>query len=184
MPLPEVIEIMPLAAPVSALITVPGSKSITNRALILAALADGPVTLRGALWSEDTQIMTAALRQLGFAIELEQDVKEFCNRTIRIQGLGGLIPNGGTADKPLDLFVGNAGTAARFLAALVCLGRGVFRLHGTERMQERPQAALFAALRALGYRIESANDRLPGVIHGDGPRTAKCRVDIGESSQF
>jgi 3-phosphoshikimate 1-carboxyvinyltransferase len=184
MPLPEVIEIVPLNAPVSAVVTVPGSKSITNRALILAALADGPVTLRGALWSEDTQVMTAALRRLGFGIDLTQDVQEFCNRTIRVNGLGGHIPHGGTVEKPLDLFVGNAGTAARFLAALVCLGRGVFRLHGTERMHERPQAALLAALRSLGYRIESENDRLPVVIHGEGPRTAKCRVEIGESSQF
>jgi 3-phosphoshikimate 1-carboxyvinyltransferase len=184
MPLPEVIEIMPLDAPASALITVPGSKSITNRALVLAALASGPVTLRGALWSEDTQIMTAALRQLGFAIEVEPDEKEICNRTIRVGGLGGSIPNGGTAEKPLALFVGNAGTAARFLAPLACLGRGVYRLHGTERMHERPQAALFAALRALGYRIDSAHDRLPADIHGFGPRSARCRVDMSDSSQF
>jgi 3-phosphoshikimate 1-carboxyvinyltransferase len=184
MPLPEVIEIMPLDAPVSAVITVPGSKSITNRALILGALSDGLVSLRGALWSEDTQIMAAALRQLGFDIDFEKDEREFCTRTIRVRGLAGLIPNGGTAEKPLDLFVGNAGTAARFLAALVCLGRGAVRLHGTERMHERPQAALFAALRALGYRIDSANDRLPAVVHGTGPRPARCRVNIAESSQF
>jgi 3-phosphoshikimate 1-carboxyvinyltransferase len=184
MPLPEVIEITPLNAPVSALITVPGSKSITNRALILAALADGVTTLRGALWSEDTQIMTEALRQLGFAIDLEPDGKEFCNRTIRIGGLGGRIPNGGTPEKPQALFVGNAGTAARFLAALVCLGRGVYQLHGSERMGERPQAALLAALRGFGYRIDSANDRLPVDIYGTGPRPSSCRVDISESSQF
>jgi 3-phosphoshikimate 1-carboxyvinyltransferase len=184
MSLPEVIEMMPLDAPVSAVITVPGSKSITNRALILAALADGPVTLRGALWSEDTQIMTTALRQLGFHMDVEPDEMEFCNRTIRVGGLGGRIPNGGTAEKPLSLFVGNAGTAARFLAALACLGRGVFRLHGTERMHERPQAALFAAVRALGYRIDSAQDRLPADIHGAGPRSASCHVTMSESSQF
>ena len=184
MPLPEVIEITPLGAPVSALITVPGSKSITNRALVLAALSDGETTLRGALWSEDTQIMTAALRQLGFAIDLEPDAKEFCNRTIRIGGLGGRIPNGGTAEKPLELFVGNAGTAARFLAALVCLGRGIYRLHGSERMHQRPQAALLTVLRDLGYHVDSVNDRLPVEIHGTGPRPARCRVDISESSQF
>jgi 3-phosphoshikimate 1-carboxyvinyltransferase len=184
MSLPEVIEIMPLDAPVSAVITVPGSKSITNRALVLAALADGQVTLRGALWSEDTQIMTQALRQLGFAVEVEPDEKEFCNRTIRVCGLGGRIPNGGTTEKPLALFVGNAGTAARFLAALACLGRGVVRLHGTERMHERPQAALFAALRVLGYRIDAAQDRLPADIHGTGPRPAHCRIAMSESSQF
>ena len=184
MPLPEVIEIMPLEGPVSAVITVPGSKSITNRALVLAALAEGHVTLRGALWSEDTQIMTAALRQLGFTIEVEPDEKEICNRILRVGGLGGRIPNGGTAEKPLELYVGNAGTAARFLAALACLGRGVVRLHGSERMHERPQAALFAALRALGYRIDSAQDRLPADIHGAGPRAAYCRVAMSESSQF
>src|SRR5271156_5518033 len=127
MPLPEVIEIMPLNSPLSAVVTVPGSKSITNRALLLAALAEGPVTLRGALWSEDTQIMTEALRQLGFAIDVETDEAEICNRTIRIRGLGGRIPNGGTSERPLALYVGNAGTAARFLAALACLGRGVYR---------------------------------------------------------
>jgi len=169
---------------VSAVITVPGSKSITNRALILAALADGATTLRGALWSEDTQIMTAALQQLGFAMDVAPDEKEFCNRTIRIRGLGGRIPNGGTAEEPLALFAGNAGTAARFLAALACLGRGVYRLHGSERMHQRPQAALVAALRGLGYRVDSPNDRLPVVIHGGGPRPASCRVDTAESSQF
>src|ERR1700691_1169581 len=147
MPLPEVIEITPLDEPVSAVITVPGSKKITNRPPILAALSEGVATLRGALWSEDTPIMTAALRQLGFGIDVEPDGQEFCNRTIRIGGLGGRIPNGGTAEKPLALFVGNAGTAARFLAALVCLGRGVYRLHGSERMHQRPQAALLSALR-------------------------------------
>ena len=65
--------------------------------------------------------------------------------------------SGGTAEKPLELFVGNAGTAARFLAALVCLGNGVYRLHGVPRMHERPQAALFKALRELGYRVDSEN---------------------------
>ena len=74
----------------------------------------------------------------------------------------------GTAEKPLELFVGNAGTAARFLAALVCLGNGVYRLHGVPRMHERPQAALFQALRELGYRVDSPNDKLPAIISGRG----------------
>ncbi len=182
--LPDLIEIAPLTAMVSAGITVPGSKSITNRALILAALADGEITLRGALWSEDTQIMAAALQSLGFDIAVAPDEREICNRTIRIRGLGGKIPNGGTPAKPLELFVGNAGTAARFLAALVCLGNGVYRLRGTERMHQRPQAALFHALRELGYRINSANDQLPAEIFGAGPREAVCHVSIEESSQF
>lgn len=168
MPLPDLIEIVPLDQPVHAEITVPGSKSITNRALILAALAAGKVTLQGALWSEDTQVMVDCLHRLGFAVDVQPDADEFCNRTITVQGLGGRIPNGGTVDKPLELFVGNAGTAARFLAAMVCLGAGVYRLHGVPRMYERPQAALFAALRELGYRIDTPNDKLPAVIHGGG----------------
>jgi 3-phosphoshikimate 1-carboxyvinyltransferase len=83
------------------------------------------------------------------------------------------------------LFVGNAGTAARFLAAMLCLGEGVYRLRGVPRMHERPQAALFHALRQLGYRIDSPNDRLPALVHGGGPRPgARCRVDLEQSSQF
>jgi 3-phosphoshikimate 1-carboxyvinyltransferase len=152
--------------------------------LILAALADGQTTLRGALWSEDTQVMVDALRQLGFGLRVEPDPAEVCNRTITVTGLGGRLPNAGTADKPLEIFVGNAGTAARFLAALVCLGRGAYRLHGVPRMHERPQAALLAALRELGYQIDSPNDKLPAIIHGTGPRAAGCQVSIEESSQF
>ena len=175
MPLPDLIEIVPLEKPVKAEITVPGSKSITNRALILAALADGEVTLKGALWSEDTQVMTDCLQKLGFAISVKPDPDEFCNRTITVQGLGGKIPNGGTADQPLELFVGNAGTAARFLSALVCLGNGVYRLSGVPRMHERPQAALFKALRELGYQVESPNDKLPAVITGHPESQSRIR---------
>src|SRR5471030_1086784 len=166
MALPDLIEIVPLDQPVRAEITVPGSKSITNRALIIAALADGETTLTGALWSEDTQIMVDGLQKLGFEIRVEPDPEEFCNRTITVKGLGGKIPNAGTIEKPLELFAGNAGTAARFLAAFVCLGDGVYRLSGVARMHERPQAALFSALRELGYRVESenGNDKLPVII--------------------
>src|SRR5262245_21289675 len=184
MALPDLIEIIPLDKPVHAEITVPGSKSITNRALILSALADGQTILQGALWSEDTQVMVEALLKLGFEVKVEPDSEEFCNRTITVKGLGGKIPNAGTAEKPLELFVGNAGTAARFLAALVCLGQGVYRLHGVARMHERPQAALFSALRELGYKVESEHDKLPAVIQGTGPRPGKCEVSIEESSHF
>jgi 3-phosphoshikimate 1-carboxyvinyltransferase len=186
MALPELIEIIPLAQPVRAEITVPGSKSITNRALILAALADGEVTLTGALWSEDTQIMVECLKELGFVVNVSPDPQEPCNRTIMVIGEAGLIPPGGTEREPLDLFVGNAGTAARFLAPFLCLGSGVYRLHGVPRMHERPQAALFSALRELGYRVESEfeNDKLPARIYGEGPKSGKCRVSIEESSQF
>ena len=186
MSLPDLIEIVPLNQPVHAEIIVPGSKSITNRALILAALADGEVTLKGALWSEDTEIMFDCLQKLGFEVSKQNDPDESCNRTITVKGLGGKIPNAGTAEKPLELFVGNAGTAARFLSAFVCLGNGVYRLSGVSRMHERPQAALFSALRGLGYRLESedGNDKLPVKVFGAGPMKGKCRVSIEDSSQF
>ena len=211
MALPDLIEIVPLDKPVRAEINVPGSKSITNRALVLAALADGETILTGALWSEDTQVMVEALQKLGFQIKVKPDPNEMCNRTITVYGQGGTIPGGGTEENPLELFVGNAGTAARFLAALVCLGKGVYRLHGVPRMHERPQAALFQSLRELGYRVESesGNDKLPATIYGGGeaergssepqhsrnagaaaagtaalrPRRS-CTVSIEESSQF
>ena len=184
MALPDLIEIVPLEKPVRADITVPGSKSITNRSLVLAALAEGETTLQGALWSEDTQVMVECLQELGFMVNVAPDPQEFCNRTISVYGLAGKIPRGGTVEQPMDLFVGNAGTTARFLAAMLCLGEGVYRLEGTSRMHERPQAALFHALRELGYRIDSANEKLPALVHGGGPRRGKCRVSIEESSQF
>ncbi len=184
MPLPELIEIEPIQTPVSAAIRAPGSKSVTNRALVLAALGPGPKTLTGALWSEDTQVMVDCLQRLGFHLEVQPDPEERSNRTIRVSGLNGQIPNSGSSEKPLELFVGNAGTAARFLAALVCLGRGFYRLSGVPRMHQRPQRALFQALRELGYSISALDDRLPALIHGSGPRPGSCQVSLCESSQF
>ena len=177
----------------------PGSKSITNRALILAALANGETRLKSALWSEDTQIMVEALSELGFSIKVTPDPNEACNKTIVVKGMGGRVPKGGTPEKPRELYVGNAGTAARFLTAFVCLGSGVYKLTGVPRMHARPQAPLFEALGEprkkflgffssqldkLGYKIEATDGKLPVKIYGGGPRPGKCRVSILESSQF
>lgn len=183
--LPDLVEITPPTVPVDASVVLPGSKSLTNRALILAALADGEVTLRGSLWSEDTQAMVHCLRELGFSVDVTPDPDEAANRTLVVEGRCGLIPKAGTTEVPLELFVENAGTAARFLLAMVCLGDGVYRLSGIPRMHQRPQAALIQALRELGYRIDSPNDFLPAVVHGAGPKPgATCRVSVEESSQF
>jgi 3-phosphoshikimate 1-carboxyvinyltransferase len=184
MALPDLIEIVPPASPAPAVITIPGSKSLTNRALIIAALADGHTTLRGALWCEDTEIMVEALRRLGFVVTVEQEAGEAANRAIGVDGLNGRIPNAGTETEPLEIYVGNAGTAARFLTALLCLGDGFYRVHGTPRMHQRPQAALFAALRELGYRVEATDGRLPAVVRGSEARGGSCVVSIAESSQF
>ncbi|MCP5144097.1 MAG: 3-phosphoshikimate 1-carboxyvinyltransferase [Gammaproteobacteria bacterium] len=182
MALPDRIEVVPLNKAPQVAVSVPGSKSITNRVLLLAALAGRTTRITGALWSEDTQVMVAALRTLGIRIVVDPDPADACNRTLVVTGVGGVPDAGGP--NPIDIFVGNAGTAARFLAAYVCLGTGVYRLHGVDRMHERPQAALFDALRQLGYRIDSPNDRLPATIHGGGRRPGRCRVSIAHSSQF
>ena len=183
--LPHLVEIVPLSHAVSAEVSIPGSKSITNRALLLAALSSGTTTLHGALWSEDTKIMVDCLKTLGVGISVAADPNESANRTITVRGAAGTMVPGGSRENPLELFVGNAGTAARFIAALVCLGQGSYRLTGTLRMHERPQAALFDALRQLGYAIESPTNRLPAIVEGGGPRPgAKCRVSIDASSQF
>jgi len=184
MPLPASIEVVPPDKPFGSQIALPGSKSITNRALILAALAEASVTLEGALWSEDTQVMVGALARLGIALQVQPDPTEAGNRRITVLGSGGRLAPGGPPERPVELFVGNAGTAARFLTALTCLGQGCYRLDGVPRMRERPQAELFTALRNLGYRIDSPGDRLPAVVHGAGPRPGSCTVSIGESSQF
>ena len=195
MPLPELIELVPLSREQleglkgrKARIGIPGSKSITNRAIVLAALANGSVTLHGALWSEDTAAMTICMRRLGIDVRIERDARLSANRIITVHGHGGAIPAGGTEAAPLELHVANAGTAARFLTAMVCLGSGVYRLSGTDRMHERPQHYLFRALRHLGYRIETPNERLPALIYGGGVRrgsvTRSVTVSVSESSQF
>lgn len=179
------IELVPASENTSEVnISIPGSKSITNRALILAAISKGQTTLNGALWSEDTQIMVGALKKLGFTIEVLDDPNEPCNRTITISGLGGHIPISGTESEPLDIFVGNAGTAARFLVAFLCTGRGVYHVSGVERMHKRPQRALFSSLKNLGYKIESNADYLPATIYGGGRKEKEVSVSIDESSQF
>jgi 3-phosphoshikimate 1-carboxyvinyltransferase len=140
--------------------------------------------------------MVQALQKLGFQIKVKLEPNEVCNRTITVYGQGGKVLGSGTVENPLELFVGNAGTAARFLTAFVCLGKGVYQLHGVPRMHERPQAELFQALRELGYRVDAPNDKLPATIfsgRADLPvgqdaqqrvPTRKCTVSIEESSQF
>ena len=183
--LPDLIEIVPPTQRRESIVVLPGSKSITNRALILAALANKPVTLRGALGSEDTHAMAQCLGRLGFVLRVEPDPAEPANCAIEVEGRGGSIPNAGSAERPIELFVENAGTAARFLPAFLCLGEGSYRLDGIKRMHDRPQEALFKALRELGYAIDTPRDRLPAIVHGSGPRPgASCTVSVAESSQF
>jgi len=191
MPLPPLIEVVPFSKEqlevfkaTKAEIVIPGSKSITNRAIVLAAVGNGVVTLKGALWSEDTEAMSDCMKRLGVEIDVAADPEVAANRIITVHGCNGKLPKGGTEAEPLELFVANAGTAARFLTAMVCLGTGVYRLSGVPRMHERPQKELIRALRALGYRIDTPNDKLPAVVHGGGPKPGPVVVSVDDSSQF
>lgn len=170
---PPLLPIQPFTRPVRGRVTLPGSKSITNRALILAALGRKTVTLRGALFSRDTRIMVAALRQLGFAVETDEAAL-----TIRIEGRGGEIPA-----REATLHIGNAGTAARFLTAFVCLRPdGVYRFDGDEAMRRRPIGALLEALEAQGARADSR--RFPFTLRTAGLPGGNVVLDASESSQM
>lgn len=167
------IEIQP-GGPVTGTIRPPGSKSITNRALVCAALAEGDSLLAGALASEDTEVMIESLGRLGIAVEHDRP-----RATVRVTGCGGTIP----VDRA-DLFVGNSGTSMRFLAAMVALGHGRYRLDGVARMRERPIADLLAALEQLGAKTESTGGCPPAVIHAGGLRGGTVRIAADISSQF
>jgi 3-phosphoshikimate 1-carboxyvinyltransferase len=170
------IAINPAAGPIDASIRPPGSKSITNRALVCAALAEGRSTLTGALDSEDTRVMIAALRELGIAVQVEDD-----GRTLVVEGCGGAIPAQGA-----DLFVANSGTTMRFLTALASLGRGQYRLDGIARMRQRPIGDLVEALRRVGVDVEceGANDCPPVVVRADGLPGGRTTIRGDISSQF
>lgn len=167
--------ILPFRSPATASVRLPGSKSITNRALLLAALADGETVLKGALFSEDTEIMLESLRRLGFEISADPQAE-----IIRIAGQGGRIPN-----RKATLFVGNAGTAARFLTAFCCLApEGTYELDGVPEMRKRPMKGLIDALNSLGARIEADEGHFPIRIRAHGLNGGRVQVDAAASSQM
>ena len=116
--MPEPLLIAPATAPLNATVRPPGSKSITNRALICASLASGKSTLTGALQSDDTQVMIAGLQQFGIDIDIQEEGK-----TLLVHGTSGQLPA-----LEANLFCGNSGTTIRFLTAVATLGHGPFRL--------------------------------------------------------
>lgn len=178
MPLPDQLPIQPFTQPVRGEVTLPGSKSLTNRALLLAALCDAPVTLTGALFSEDTELMMAALNALGFTVKADASA-----HTIAVSGQD----NGFKNDAPVELFVGLAGTAARFLTALCAAApSGVYRIDGVPQMRKRPMKGLIDALRALGadIRCTGAEGFFPIEIHARGLRGGAVEIDASESSQM
>lgn len=174
----DVLSLEPFRAPARGIVSVPGSKSINNRALLLAALAQGTSTLHGALDSDDTRIFAACLQALGFLVEHDRAAATFT-----VEGCGGALPAvpGGKA----DLFVGNAGTAARFLLALAGLGRAPVRFDGVAAMRKRPMGDLLDLLAAQGAHIEAegAPGCLPLTLTGGGLPGGALRLDPSRSSQ-
>lgn len=172
----DVRQIEPLARPVDASVDVVGSKSYTNRALIIAALARGSSTLTGALFSDDTRYMSEALRQLGALVTAKEEARE-----LHVTGLGGA-----PEVREARCFVGNAGTAARFLPVVMALGPGVYEIDGVARMRERPIAPLIDALSALGVRVDALGKPgcFPLRIHGGALEGGRVSVSGSASSQY
>lgn len=174
------LRITPIHHPLDASVRVPGSKSLTNRVLLVAALADGTTRLTNALFSDDSRYFAGALQTLGFDVQLDE-----ANREMTVVGGGGKIP----APKA-ELFVGNAGTAARFLSALLTLGHGEFILDGDARMRERPIGDLVDSLTQLGAVIEPLTVSRPSFacppvkIIANGLRGGKTEIAGDISSQF
>jgi 3-phosphoshikimate 1-carboxyvinyltransferase len=166
--------IQPITHPLNATVHVPGSKSLTNRALLIAALADGKTHLTNALFSDDSKYFANALKTLGFDVQLDEQ-----NHSMTVTGLGGNIP-----PKKAELFIGNAGTAARFLSAFLTLGNGEYVLDGEPRMRERPIRDLVDALHQLGVELEAKNNCPPVEIFAKGLPGGKTKIAGNISSQF
>jgi 3-phosphoshikimate 1-carboxyvinyltransferase len=170
------LEILPVSKPIRGNIRPPGSKSITNRALVCAALADGTSMLTAALDSEDTRVMIDGLSRLGINVEARD-----LNRELIVHGAGGEVPA-----LEAELFCENSGTTIRFLTALATLGHGSFRLDGVERMRQRPIGDLLEALNQLGAHAISENGDAcpPVVVHANGLQGGTATVRGDMSSQF
>ena len=172
----ETLEIKPFAGPVDGEVVLPGSKSYTNRALAIAALADGRSTMRGALFSDDTAAMADSLRRLGIRVEEDPEACRF-----DVYGQAGRLPA-----TEAELFVGNAGTAARFLTAMLALGHGRYRLDGAPRMRERPIQPLLDALESLGTKAysEAGTGCPPIIVESSGLQGGRITVPGQFSSQY
>ena len=158
-------------------VTVPGSKSITNRALLMAALSQGECTINGILFSDDSRYFLKALEDLGFDICIDEVAK-----SVKVVGQAGAIPK-----KEATIYVGSAGTAARFLTAMLGLSEGVYVINASEQMKKRPMKPLFDVLKSMGAKIEFLEEEnaLPVRIEGCGCNEKQTvSLDISKSTQF
>lgn len=175
-----------LNRPVQWVTEVPGSKSITNRALLAAALSGGEVKLNGVLFSDDSRYFLSSLQSLGFPVEIREGQKQ-----VMVAGCGGRIPR-----RSGEVYVGSAGTAARFLTAMLGAAEGTYVIQASPQMQKRPMRPLFEALLSLGAEVEWLGEpwHLPVRITGAGAAVESAdpgqgqetllELDISESTQF
>lgn len=189
MQLGETYQVKKVEHPHDIKVSVPGSKSITNRALLLAALAEGKSVLRGVLFSDDSRHFLQALTELGFSVAVDEE--QCC---VTVEGCGGKIPCADEAtilesspEHPItSVYVGSAGTAARFLTAFLGLSRGYYRMDASEQMKKRPMRELLEALEEIGaeIRYEEEPYHFPFVIGCPEWKKQKVTVDVDKSSQF
>lgn len=166
----------PIEGPLDAAVVVPGSKSITNRALVVAALAEGCSTLEGALSAEDTEAMADSLVRLGIPVSIDTSASE-----IAVEGRGGRLAPG-----PVELDARLSGTTARFVLPVLALGQGRYRLDGLPPLRHRPMGPTLGALRRLGAVVEeeAAAGHLPVSVVASGLKGGTVRVPGSASSQF
>lgn len=162
--------------PLYGTVRVPGSKSMTNRALLMAALGDGPTRLTGVLFSDDSRHFLGSLQSLGFQVEMDE-----ADESVVVHGCNGRIPL-----QEAEIHVGSAGTAARFLTAMLALSEGTYTIQCSEQMRKRPMAPLFEALSTTGARFEYLGEvgHLPVRVQGNGRECQDITMDISKSTQF
>jgi 3-phosphoshikimate 1-carboxyvinyltransferase len=172
--------VKPVTCPIDCVVEVPGSKSITNRALLMAALGDGVCHLNGVLFSDDSRHFLSCLEQLGYTLNIDEH-----NCKVTVFGTEGKIPY-----KNATINVGSAGTAARFLTAMLALSDGEYKIDASEQMKKRPMKPLFEALTSMGATFTFLENEgfLPVLVKGayfDGQKPSNTvDIDISKSTQF
>lgn len=161
---------------INAIVEVPGSKSVTNRALLMAALSKEETILEGVLFSDDSRYFIESLINLGYDINVNEEEKK-----VRIKGTGGLIPN-----QTGEIYVGSAGTAARFLTTMLALSSGEYIINCSEQMEKRPMKPLFDVLKDLGAEFTYMKEEgfLPVKVKGNNKKCKDITMDISKSTQF
>ncbi len=170
----EQYQVKKLAKTIDWKVTVPGSKSMTNRVLLLAALQSGKITIDGVLFSDDSRVFLGSLQSLGFALQIDEEKKQ-----VVLEGCGGVIPK-----KEAEIYVGSAGTAARFLTAMLGCSDGTYVIQASEQMKKRPMRPLFELLEGLGAKITYLEQEYFLPVRIEGCRKAMAVAEATTQSEL